>query len=310
MTLWPLIDHALFLYRMLALMFLISAVAQAQDRDTMQMSRGKARAMLANVEHWGCQYQNIDPPSIASSALELVVIDPVLDGGTGRLAGREDVEIMRRRPDGGRRLVIAYLAIGAAESYRPYWNPTWNTEPPVWLGPHNPAWPRSYAVRYWNPEWRRIVMEGLQSIVAAGFDGVFLDRVDAYQDWPGEGESARADMAEFVAQLAQVARASQPGFLFIGQNAENLLTTPRYRDAIDAVSKESLLTGLQGPGLNNRADQVAWSMNYLVPAQRAGLTILAIEYLETPADIEIARRRHRAMGFAPFFATRLLDRLP
>jgi cysteinyl-tRNA synthetase, unknown class len=237
-------------------------------------------------------------------------MDPVLDGGTGRVASRLDVEIMRRRPDGGRRLVIAYLAIGAAEEYRPYWNPTWSTEPPVWLGPHNPAWPRSYAVRYWNPEWRQIVMEGLQRIVAAGFDGVFLDRVDAYHDWPGEGESALSDMAEFVAQLSQIARGSQPGFLFIGQNAENLLVNPRYRDAIDAVSKESLLTGLQGPGLNNRSDQAAWSMNYLVPAQRAGLTILAIEYLESPADIEIARRRHRAMGFAPFFGNRLFDRLP
>ena len=272
-------------------------------------SRGAARALLAKVGTWGCQYQSIELDRLAATTLDLIVIDPVLDGGTGRMADPEDLAKLRRKPDGSRRLVLAYLSIGAAEEYRAYWLPGWQAEPPSWLGAHNPAWPRSYSVQYWQPDWRRIVDDGLQRIVAAGFDGVFMDRVDAYHDWSGRA-SAHDDMVDFVVQLSQSARRSQPGFLFVGQNAEQLLVNQRYREAIDGVSKESLLTGLHGPGTPNTVDDIAWSMAYLAPAQGAGLTILAIEYLDTASDIEAARQRLRAMRFKPFFAHRLLDRLP
>ena len=274
------------------------------------LSRAQTRALLARIESWGCQYQNIEPDRIAGSSLDLIVIDPVLDGGTGRTADQADIQKLQRKPDGGRRLVFAYLSIGAAEEYRAYWNDSWLTAAPEWLGPHDPVWPRSHAVRFWRPDWQRIVTEGLQRIVAAGFDGVFLDRADAYHDWSGTRPAALDEMADFVVQLAQSARQTRPGFLMVGQNAEHLLEIPRYLDAIDGVSKESLLTGLEAQTTFNSADKVAWSMKYLVQAQRAGLVIMTIEYLEAAPDIEVARQRHQAMRFKPFFGQRLLDKLP
>ena len=91
---------------------------------------------------------------------------------------------------------------------------------------------------------------------------------------------------------------------------KSYLALDRYKVVIDGVSKESLLTGLQGEGTANRRDQIAWSMNYLSQAQKAGLTVLAIEYLKEPLAVAAARQRHRAMGFIPFVGDRLLDRLP
>ena len=228
-------------------------------------TRVAARALLAKVESWGCQYQNIEPDRMAGTGLDLIVIDPVLDGGTGRMADQHDLEQLRSKPDGSRRLVLAYLSIGAAEEYRAYWQPAWQAGPPTWLGARNPDWPRSHSVLYWQPDWRGIVEDGLQRIVAAGFDGVFMDRVDAYHDWSGR-PSAQEDMVDLVVQLSQSARRSQPGFVLVGQNAEHLLANRRYREAIDGVSKESLLTELHGPGTSNTVDEIAWSMNYyLVP---------------------------------------------
>jgi cysteinyl-tRNA synthetase, unknown class len=287
-----------------------NAEAQGAEQEPMHTSRRQARATLARVEHWGCQYQKIEQRHIVDSPLDLIVIDPILDPAKGRMAEPAEIEAMQRKPDGGRRLVFAYLSIGEAEEYRPYWNQNWRANEPAWLGTPNPKWPRSHSVRYWDPNWQRIVGDTLRRIVAAGFDGVFLDRVDAYHEWRGTHERALDDMADFVLNLAQTARSDRPGFLLIGQNAENLLAQPRYSDAIDAVSKESLLTGLKGEGINNQPDEVAWSMNYLVPAQRSGLTILTIEYLDMPRTITAVQRRHRAMGFVPFIGNRLLDRLP
>jgi cysteinyl-tRNA synthetase, unknown class len=290
---------------------LLAATAQASEsQDAMQPSRQKAHARLGQVERWGCQYQHIDPALIAGSPLDLIVIDPILDGGAHREAGPDDIAAMQHRPDGGRRLVIAYLSVGAAAEYRPYWQPEWTPGAPQWLGPENPEWPLSHTVRFWDPQWREIVTGELKAIVAAGFDGVFLDRVDAFHDWRRERAEAPDNMADLIVHLAETARNKRPDFLLIGQNADDLLAIRRYRDAIDAVSKESLLTGLQGQGVNNRPDQIAWSMNYLVPAQQSGLTILTIEYMEGHGDRERIGRRHRAMGFVPFFGTRLLDRLP
>lgn len=293
-----------------AMTFTAIVEAGAQEPMTTALTRDEGRVLLSRVESWGCQYQNIDLQRIAGSSLDLIVIDPILDGASGRVANRNEISAVQRKPDGGRRLVFAYLSIGAAEEYRTYWNPRWLDEKPLWLGRHDPDWPRSHSVKYWYPDWQRIVADALKQIVAAGFDGAFLDRVDAYDDWRSDHPQAVDDMADFVIRLSDTARKIQPGFLLISQNAEIALSKAPYRATIDAVSKESLLTGLQGEGTANRPDQIAWSLNHLLQAQLTGLTILTIEYLRAHEDVAAVQERHRTMGFVPFLANRLLDRLP
>ena len=150
----------------------------------------------------------------------------------------------------------------------------------------------------------------LDAILAAGFDGVFLDRVDAYGDWRSREAQARAEMIELVGALSARAKSERPGFLVIAQNAEPLLLSEAYCSAIDAVSKESLLYNLHGEGIANSDDDVRWSLNYLEMAQARGIPVLAIEYLDDGLKRMKARLRLTALGFVPFFGNRLLDRLP
>jgi len=77
----------------------------------------------------------------------------------------------------------AVFSIGEAEDYRTYWQPGWTSSPPDWLTAENPDWSGNYLVRYWDPSWQGIVFAELAAIVAAGFDGVYLDKIDAYESF-------------------------------------------------------------------------------------------------------------------------------
>lgn len=289
---------------------LVSAVSGAIAEPEL----ADAKSRLNAAKTWGCQFQNLNVAEAAKSALDLIVIDPDAEDTHGRRLSASDVALLKQKPDGGRRTVLAYLSVGEAESYRSYWQNSWRADPPEWLGPENPNWPGSFVAHYWTDAWKRLLFgtpqSGLDRILDLGFDGVFLDRVDAYGDLGAERATAAADMAHLVEELARYARARDHSFLLIGQNSEELLRNNTYLAAIDAVSKESLLYGLNEPGVLNTDEQIAWSLSRLKSAQRQGRPILAIEYLDDPSTIEAARTRLSDLGFIPFFANRMLDRLP
>jgi cysteinyl-tRNA synthetase len=77
------------------------------------------------------------------------------------------------------------MSIGEAEDYRFYWDESWNTDEPEWLEAENPDWEGNYKVRYWNSYWKSIIYGSqdayLDKILAKGFDGVYLDIIDAFE---------------------------------------------------------------------------------------------------------------------------------
>jgi cysteinyl-tRNA synthetase, unknown class len=104
----------------------------------------------------------------------------------------EEVATLKQKKDGGRRLVVAYMSIGEAEDYRYYWQISWAMTPPEWLDAENPNWAGNYKVQYWNPDWQRIIFGHtnayLDRILNAGFDGVYLDIIDAFEYYETTGE--------------------------------------------------------------------------------------------------------------------------
>ena len=121
---------------------------------------------------------------------DVVIMDAFVDGGDVPFS-RSSIESIKKKAGGGTRLVIAYMSIGEAEDYRWYWDTLWvrgkklTKKAPVWLAELNPDWKGNYKVRYWNEDWQTIICGGkasyIQKIIDAGFDGVYLDIVDAYE---------------------------------------------------------------------------------------------------------------------------------
>lgn len=266
---------------------------------------------LQSVKSWGYQLKRLRVDEVAASPYDLVVIDYAPD----RVAGIEtpfsprDVADMQRRPDGGKRLVLAYLSIGEAEWYRTYWKGEWLREPKApWLGDMNPRWFGNFPVQYWHGHWQAIIFGTPQAyldrIVAAGFDGVYLDRADIYQEWEKKLPDAERLMADFLTRLSAHARKLSPHFLVVMQNAEELLSRRDVRQAIDGIAKEDLFYGVNHDETENPQDGVVWSLDHLRLARRAGKAVLVVEYLSDPSKAADARRRAIANGFLPYLATR------
>jgi len=94
---------------------------------------------------------------------------------------KEQIEELKIKHNGGKRLVIAYLSIGEAENYRFYWKKKWNKKKPNWIVKENENWEGNCIVKYWSPEWKSIIKEYQKKLDEIGVDGYLLDTVDTYQ---------------------------------------------------------------------------------------------------------------------------------
>ncbi|HEC94758.1 MAG TPA: hypothetical protein ENI45_02190 [Thermoplasmatales archaeon] len=120
--------------------------------------------------------------AVKNTDYDIVIIDLFYDNEELTF---EEVASLKTKSNGGTRLVVAYMSIGEAEDYRYYWQTEWETNPPPWLAGENLDWPGNYRVRYWDEDWQEIIYGNngsyLKKIIDAGFDGVYLDKVDAFE---------------------------------------------------------------------------------------------------------------------------------
>jgi cysteinyl-tRNA synthetase, unknown class len=287
------------------------AFAQAPPPDA---ATSAARA-LAAAKSWGYQLQKIDPDTLAAAPYDVIVIDYSRDGSDARALTADEVRRLKTRPDGGRRVVLAYLSVGEAEKYRYYWQEDWETSAlaPPWLTEPNKRYRTNFPVRYWQADWQAIVFRGdnsyLGRILNAGFDGIYLDRVDVHEEFEKENPAAAEQMTAFVKALAAHARSLRPGFLVVPQNGEELLEAASYRAVIDGIAKEDLLFGAGRSKHPNSQEQIDTGAGHLKLMTRDHKPVFVVEYLDNAQDIVNARTRIEEYGFIPHFASRALNRM-
>lgn len=234
-------------------------------------------------------------PAIGATSFDGVVIDYSADGGAG--GEFTPAEIAALRATG--KVVLSYLSIGEAEDYRWYWDPTWNDEgpsdpdAPSWLGPFNPDFPNNYKVRYWQPAWQAILYgtpsgpakSSLDRILDQGFDGIYLDIIDAFTYWSEDQaeitrQQARTDMAVLVAALGNYARVTRnrPQFLVFPQNGDDIILNDG--GSFDALG-QSYLETIDGIGVE---DVFYNELTAVPPAEVTFRTSVLALYLSSASD--------------------------
>ena len=97
---------------------------------------------------------------------------------------KQEIESLKIKKNGGKRLVISYINIGAAEKFRYYWKSKWRIGFPSWLKKNYEGYEDEFWVKFWKKSWQKIIFEDndsyVQKIVEAGFDGAYLDNVECY----------------------------------------------------------------------------------------------------------------------------------
>ena len=176
----------------------ISFVSRDTDHSLSSVPRAPARKAKAGDVNNLVEAQNylylLDPEkfarvedlvgAVSRSDFDVVVIDAFFGGD--RPFSAADVARMQRKPSGGRRLALAYLNVGAVETWRYYWQTGWGTGNPSWIGAtYSEKYSDEFWAHYWRAEWHDIIYKSgnsyLKLVMDQGFDGVFLDNIDAYE---------------------------------------------------------------------------------------------------------------------------------
>lgn len=151
------------------------------DMEATSLTDIKNFLYLINPENYNSKSDFIG--AITATNYDLLIMDLFFKDDSEFSAA--EINELKIKANGGKRLVVSYMSIGEAEDYRYYWQTSWGPNNPSWIDAENSEWEGNFKVKYWEEEWQAIIYgeqdSYLQKIIDAGFDGVYLDLIEAYE---------------------------------------------------------------------------------------------------------------------------------
>lgn len=244
--------------------------------------------------------QNIDIEKLKPLYRDFLIIDYSFDGSMDNEIPHEDIQKLK---DSGKK-VFAYLSIGEAEDYRFYWREEYNQQKPDWIIRENPNWKGNYLIRYWSPQWKDIVKQYMVRIKKAGFDGLFLDKIDAYEDFKPEDIphiDPRTEMIILLYDIFQYNKDLNSNFQFILNSGESIaMQDQTVREQAFAILVESLYT--DGDNKERSLEEYGPREKDLKTLDKQKKWILILEYV-TNSDLKIKlKKKSKANHFSIEYA--------
>lgn len=258
----------------------------------------------ANFASWGYQLQNYDLEELKFSDYDILVLDYSKDGTEDEKF--TSIEINAIRAGKENRKILSYISIGEAEDYRYYWDTNWLETSPDWLDESNPAWPGNYKVKYWITEWQEIIKRYLQKIIDIGFDGIYLDIIDAYEFYENTITNSDRLMIDFVDVISNFTRTQVSEFLIIPQNGEAIVND-RYLDLVDGIAREEVYV----QSTNDKRDltETREIEGYLDQFLDAGKLVMVVDYANNQDLIDYATSSATTKGYLTLVTDVDLDHL-
>lgn len=301
----------------------VTAVTQTFTEVSPKRKTESESQLASSINDFVYQLQGVDLIAIGNTKFDLVIIDYSRDGSEDGMFTAEQINTLKNSPGGGK-VVMAYMSIGEAEDYRWYWKESWDADKdgkpdpvaPSWLGPANPKWPGNYKVKYWEAAWQSIIYGSpssyLDKIIESGFDGVYLDIIDAYEYWGPGGESgldratAEQEMVDLVKAIANYARVTRgkTNFRIFPQNGEGLSSHSDYVEVVDGIGREDTWYDDNRPQPVSHTSEVIADLDVF---RRANKLVLVIDYVTQRDLISDFYSKAIEKGYVPYATTRDLD---
>ncbi|WP_036224436.1 MJ1477/TM1410 family putative glycoside hydrolase [Mesoaciditoga lauensis] len=223
---------------------------------------------VKNSKTWLCQFQNFSPSLISKTHFDVVVIDYSYDGSDAEALKQEEIEKMKSTG----KTVLAYMNVGYAEEWRFYWD---KIKDATFVGNNDTRWPGEHLILDFDtPKWESVIQQYVNKIKKEGFDGIYLDGVNAYESF--QDEKKYAD--EMIALLKYVRKwLGNEGKISI-LNAYGLYKfDPSIANLVNYLSVESLFY------LRTRKRKEPYYSNILNEVKlflEKGVKVLSVDYVD------------------------------
>lgn len=322
---------------MAGLLMLVPALVLAQENSPLSLNE---------IRFWAYQIQGLSSDGavdeLERSHYDMLVVEPTRTdwssddrnydtaGAVARLKASQN----SRGTQG--KLVLAYIDIGQAEDWRWYW--TWGANLPKFVAAPDPdGWDGNFVVAYWRAGWKDILLHGkdlkpqpqrdyssiMDEVLKDGFDGVYLDWVEAFESpevlamAAQDGVDAAEEMVRLIKEIRDYGRSRNPAFIVIQQNGADLVRLqPEVLGVVDGIAQEEVWYGgiatddwdePQGYDAPVDPQLTEEYLQALGRYQQAGVTVFNVEYALERADEAYALSAKK--GFKPYCTRRSLSRL-
>lgn len=155
------------------------SVTHSNTANITNLSYAQNYLYLISTDNYSSKQNMIS--AISATNFDVVLIDLFFNGIEFT---PDEVNQLKTKANGGQRLVISYINIGSAENFRYYWKKDWGLHHPLWIKKKYNGYKDEFWVEFWEMDWQDIIYGNdnsyMKKIINAGFDGAYLDNVEAY----------------------------------------------------------------------------------------------------------------------------------
>jgi hypothetical protein len=247
---------------------------------------------------WAAYYRDTATPRDLAG-FDLLVLDPDHHPPLSPLSDRGQ-------------LLLAYVSLTEVGAHRDFFP---RLEKAGALLEAHPHWKDARFIDIRNPQWGVLLVEHIvPQVLAAGFDGLFLDTLDDAEFLETRDPKRFAGTKDAAIAIVRTLRRHYPTIRLMVNRGYAIM--PDIARSVDFVLGESVQGSFDPETKEYRRpddSDVAWQVGKLEDAARRNprLRILTLDYWspDDEAGIRDIYQTQRLRGFSPYVATPLLDRV-
>ncbi|MBX7203341.1 MAG: endo alpha-1,4 polygalactosaminidase [Bacteroidia bacterium] len=155
------------------------SVPNENNKDIHELQQVENFLYLISTDNFASKTEMIQ--KISASNYDLIITDLFFNDVA---FSETEINQLKTKANGGKRIVLSYINIGSAEKFRYYWKKGWGLHHPLWLKKKYEGYEDEFWVKFWKKEWQDIIFGNdnsyIKKIIDAEFDGIYLDNVEAY----------------------------------------------------------------------------------------------------------------------------------